>query len=55
MTNEEQQAFKEAALPMIKWLCENVHPHHSVIVTPVGAELLEGQCCTGQITDYLKD
>ena len=52
---EEQKSFEEAARPLIKWLCENVHPHHSVIVTPTGAELLQSQCSTGQILDYVKD
>ena len=55
MNTEQQEAFKVAALPMIKWLCENVHPHHSVIITPTNAELLEGSCSTGEILDYLKD
>ena len=38
----DENAFKEAALPMIKYLCENYHPHVSVIITPNTAELLEG-------------
>lgn len=59
--NEEQArrkrqfAFEKAARPLIKWLAENVHPHHTVIVTPTGAELLEGALATGQILDYIKD
>lgn len=55
MNVEQQKSFEQAARPLIKWLCENVHPHHSVIVTPTNAELLEGLCTTGQITEYLKD
>jgi len=55
MTQEQQESFKQAALPLIKWLNENVHPHHSVIVTPTNAELLEGACSTGRILDYVKD
>jgi hypothetical protein len=55
MTKEQQQSFDAAARPLIQWLCENVHPHHSVIVTPINAELLEGQCSTGQILDYVRD
>ena len=47
--------LKEAARPLIKWLNENVHPHHSVIVTSTNAELLEGECSTGPILDYVKD
>jgi hypothetical protein len=32
-------SFEEAAKPLIKWLAENVHPHHTVIVTSTNAEL----------------
>lgn len=55
MTEEQQKSFEAAARPLIKWLCENVHPHHSVIVTPTNAELLEGSCSTGEVLDYLRD
>lgn len=55
MTDEQRKSFEEAARPLIKWLCENVHPHHSVIVTSTNAELLEGECTTGEILDYLRD
>ena len=50
-----QKTFEEAARPLIEWLCANVHPHHVAIVTPTGAELLEGLCSTGEILDYIKD
>ena len=49
MTEEQQESFKQAAMPLIQWLCENVHPHHTAVVTPTNAELLEGQCTTGQV------
>lgn len=55
MTKEQQESFKQAAMPMIKWLCENVHPHHTVIVTPINAELLEGKCSTGEVLEFLRD
>lgn len=42
-TPEERKSFEEAARPLIQWLAENVHPHHHVVVTATGAELLEGQ------------
>ena len=51
---KKSQAFEEAARPLIKWMAENVHPHHTTVVTATGAELLEGQCSTGQILDYVK-
>ena len=50
-----QDSFRAAARPLIKWLCENVHPHHTIIVTPTGAELLEGSASTGDVFDYVKD
>jgi hypothetical protein len=55
MTPEQQNSFKQAAMPLIKWLCENVHPHHTVIVTPTNAELLEGSCSTGDVFDFVRD
>lgn len=48
-------AFLEAAIPMIKYLCKNHNPHVSVIITPTGAELLEGIKSTGEITEYVQD
>lgn len=55
LTQEQQEEFKEAARALIKWLAENVHPHHTAVVTGTDAELLEGSCCTGPIYDYIKD
>lgn len=48
-------SFMEAARPLIKWLCEHMHPHAKVIVTPTDAELVTGEICTGPIHDYIKD
>lgn len=42
-TLEKKVSFDDVAKPMIKWLAENTHPHHLVIVTSTHAELLEGQ------------
>lgn len=54
MTEEQHESFKEAALPLIKWLCENAHPHHTVIVTPIDARLLEDSCSV-KVLDFVKD
>ena len=54
VNKEQTESFNEAARPLIRWLCENVNPHHSAIVTPIGAELLAGQLATGLILDYVK-
>jgi len=55
MTKEQKESFIKAALPLIQWLCENVHPYHSVIVTSTNAELLEGVCSTGDVFDFVRD
>ena len=47
--------FEELARPMIKYLCENYHPHVTVIITPTTAELLEGLKSVGHIDDYIRD
>ena len=47
--------FEELARPMIKYLCENYHPHVTVIITPTSAELLEGLKTIGRIEDYIRD
>ena len=55
LEEDQEKSFEAAARPLIKWLCENVHPHHTVVVTPTHAELLEGAASTGPIFDYLMD
>jgi len=47
--------FEELARPMIKYLCEEFHPHVTAIITPTSAELLEGLKATGRIEDYIRD
>lgn len=47
--------FEELARPMIKYLCENYHPHVTVIITPTTAELSEGLKSIGYIDDYIRD
>lgn len=55
MPEIDRKAFEEAARPLIKWLAENTHPHHTAVVTPTHAELLEARVATGPIYDYIKD
>ena len=47
--------FEELARPMVKYLCENYHPHVTVIITPTSAELLEGLKNIGRVEDYIRD
>lgn len=49
------EEFKRVTKPVMEWLANNHHPHHTVIITPTNAELLEGGMATGPITDHLKD
>lgn len=47
--------FEDVTRPVIKYLCDNYHPHVTVVITPTSAELLEGKMSTGQILDYVQD
>jgi predicted ATP-binding protein involved in virulence len=47
--------FKEAAMPLIKYLCENHHPHVTAIVTGTSIELTEGIMSIPGIIDFLVD
>lgn len=40
--NGDENAFLEACKPLMKYLCENHHPHVKVIIDGTRAELLEG-------------
>jgi hypothetical protein len=51
---EQIASLEEAAKPLIKFLNENWHPHCRVIVTRIGAEVVEG-VCTIQNTEFLHD
>lgn len=53
MSKEKQESFEAVAKPLIKWLAENVHPHHTVIVTSTHAELLEGEIVV-ETEEFLK-
>ena len=44
LDKEKQKEFETAAEPLIKFLCDNFHPHVSVIVDCCSAELSEGIC-----------
>lgn len=50
-----ESKFEELARPMLKYLCENYHPHVTVVITPTSAELLEGLKTIGNVDDYIRD
>jgi len=38
-----QRQFNELVKPLIKFMAQEVHPHHTLIITSTSAELLEGE------------
>jgi len=52
---ERLDMLKEAAMPLIKYLNENGHPHMSAIVTSTSIELVEGIMNIPKILDYVED
>lgn len=54
LTSESIKELEEASKPLIKFLCDNCHPHVTVIVTPDGAEMVEG-IATIKVTEFIKD
>ena len=49
------EELKEAAKPLIKYLCENYHPHITAIVTPTSIEVMEGVQAASNITEFIVD
>ena len=54
LTRNQIIDFEEIAKPMMKYLCENFHPHVTVIITPTSAEISEGSYSTGKVLDFVK-
>ena len=42
LTDEQREAFNQAAEPLMKWMADNLHPHAKAIVESGTAELCEG-------------
>jgi hypothetical protein len=42
LTPEQQAEFEAVSKPVIKWLCDNIHPHAIAIIECDGAQLFEG-------------
>jgi hypothetical protein len=53
-TDQQLKQFEEASKPLVKFLCENFHPHVYVIVNPTGAELVEGLAYV-RVEEFLRD
>ncbi len=48
-----RREFIKLTTPIIKWM-NDLHPHHTIIITSKDAELLEGQI-THYTEEFLKD
>jgi hypothetical protein len=55
LKKDKVKEFEYLSRQIMKFLCENYHPHVTVIITPTNAELLEGKIITSEITDYVID
>jgi hypothetical protein len=58
MNPETEKKFadlREAALPLIKYLAENHHPHVTAIVENNSVELVEGLMRIPNINDFIQD
>lgn len=51
---DEYSVFEALVKPLIKYLNENHHPHVTIVITPTGAELLEG-CMAVNTNEFLRD
>lgn len=47
--------FEKLTRPLLKYLCDNYHPHVSITITPTSAELFESKETIGEVTEYIKD
>jgi hypothetical protein len=54
LNDQQRKEFEEAARPLIEWLNNNCHPHTTVIVDNIVAQLFEG-ICVFRTEEYLKD
>ncbi len=56
MTPQEKlDQLEKAAEPLLKYLCENHHPHVTAIVTGTSIELLEGKMSIPEILTFVVD
>lgn len=54
ISDEQRERFESIARDLMRWLCESGHPHMTIIITPISAELLEGSIGI-QSSEYVKD
>ena len=54
LTKEQLEEFEEATKPLMKFLCDNFHPHVIIIVERNRAEILESSASI-ICSDFIKD
>lgn len=54
MTKDKLLEFEQLTRPLMKWINENCHPHHVVILDHTNAQLFEGEI-SFNTDEYLKD
>lgn len=54
MTEAQIKKFQELVKPVMKFLCEEFHPHVTVIIEPTHAEIVEG-LASFPTAEFLKD
>jgi len=54
LTTEQLRELHDASKPLVKFLCDNFHPHVQVIVSPNSSEFVEGLAMT-KIEEFIKD
>lgn len=42
LTEEQNRELKEKAEALMKWMAENLHPHHLLVIENTSFQLLEG-------------
>lgn len=54
LTDVQRGEFEKLSRPLIKWLNDNCHPHTSILIDTLSAEVLEGIAAI-HTKDYLPD
>ena len=54
LTKEQTDQMIEAAKPLVKFLCENCHPHVHIVIDSASVELFEGQVRVS-IEEFIQD
>jgi hypothetical protein len=53
LSYDQKERFQLRARDLMQWLCENCHPHTTIVITSTSAELLEGVVAVST-SEYVK-